>query len=235
MATSVAEFSKYVRPEVVGCAEPLIEDAVRRGIREFCKDTWILRSDLAPIPLVDGQAEYALTAPTGRDIFSISHVQYYNATSEQTRVVYPTSVDVLDSQYAYRTWRLDKGTPLQYMLNNTLTTMTLYPIPSPVVSGDTVTPIAVVLPSFTTDTVDDILFTVYGRGIAAYAKAMLMGMAGVAWFNPQMLSVYDNMYRASVADAKISLNRGSMRNQVASALRTTRTATRAGGAINAWR
>ena len=66
MPTAIADFVKYVRTEVPGCPEPLIDDAVMRTCIDFCTRTELL-SEIIELVTSATLPTYAVT-PTDADL-----------------------------------------------------------------------------------------------------------------------------------------------------------------------
>jgi len=69
-----SDFSPYVRPEVQGCPDFVLERAVRDSAIEFCRRTDIYTPEPEFITIISGLNEYAVSLPTGTELNHILDV-----------------------------------------------------------------------------------------------------------------------------------------------------------------
>lgn len=72
MAT-LEDFKPYIRPEVPGCPEPLLEQYIKRTIERFCRETWIWQED-QDLSIIEDQKEYTIDQPDGTTIVDVVSV-----------------------------------------------------------------------------------------------------------------------------------------------------------------
>ena len=190
MATALSAFSPYVRPDVDGAPNPLIEDAILDGCRRFALDTWLITSDVT-IPTVASTQSYTVTAAAGTEIIGVKTISIDGATP-----IEPTQEDTA------KRYVQDDGTPNCFWFKNSL--LWTYPTPDGVVSMAVE---AIVRPTTTATTVDD-KFVEYREAIASWAKYSLMSMVGKPWSNTQEAEFFYRVYLRRVGEEKIRDNTG---------------------------
>lgn len=162
---ALAAFIPYVAPEVPGCPEPLMEDAIRRACIEFCRRSEILREALSVSTVTE--QDYVTLAPVGGDVARVYDVMIDDVPLDRTRRAdYPNDGDT--------------GEPDFYYVEG-LDVLRLYPVPDAVYTLDVN---VVVMPGSAATEVDDILLSQHRYTIAAGARAALLSMANQPWSNP---------------------------------------------------
>jgi hypothetical protein len=190
MAT-LAAFIPYIAPEVIGCPEPLIEDAIRRASREFCERSELLREAFDVDTEID--VDSVTLAATGGDVAKVYDVMIDGEALDRTRRDdYPTDGEPGEPQHYYVEGR---------------NTLRLYPIPDAVY---TLAINAVVMPTRDANTVDDLLFDDHRDTIAAGAKAILMLMLGVPWFNPDGAELHTAVFNYATDKARTRKAQGGV-------------------------
>lgn len=165
MATALSAFTPYIAPDVPGCPEPMIDDAVRRAAIEFCERSRALRERIA-FNTVASQ-DYVTIAPTGGDVAHLYKLMYGDETLK------PTTREDFDEDG-------DTGQPLEYYIEPP-NTLRLYPVPDAIYAM--VAHVAV-KPDRDATMLDDVLYNNWRDEIAAGAKGMLMKMGNQPWSNP---------------------------------------------------
>lgn len=164
MATVLSAYTPYISPDVPGCPEPLIDDAVRVAAIAFCAGSACIRERIA-FNTVTAQ-DYVVMAPVGGDV-----VRVYRVMIGDT-ILQPTRRDDFDEDG-------DRGQPREYYVEGD-NTLRLYPVPDAIYA---VVAHVSVKPDRDAATLDDMLFNRYRDDIASGAKAKLMLMANQPWAN----------------------------------------------------
>lgn len=191
---ALADFARYVRPEVPGCPEIQILDAILHAGIDFCKRTFISR-DTVTVSTVIGTARYDLTAGLA-------------ANTEPARVlnVSRSEFDDLDasSEADFLNFGLEQsGTPAYYYLDGRELVLGYTP---EAVEDLTVT--VKTYPGEAATTLPDELYQRYRMEIAAGAKSLLMAMDKQAWSNLQQAAIYAGMLNAAVDDENVRYAKG---------------------------
>lgn len=201
MATALSAFTQYIMPEVPGCPEPLIDDAVRRAAIEFCSRTRVIRERIA-FNTVAAQ-DYVTLAPVGGNVGRVYRVMIGDTILE------PTRREDFDEDG-------DTGQPLEYYIEQP-NTLRLYPVPDAVYA--TVAHVAVT-PNRDAATLDDVLFTIWRDEIAAGACAILKMMPGKPWHNMDGAALSANLFSAAIDRAAHQRAKGGGTAQLRSRLHT---------------
>lgn len=201
MATALSAFTPYIAPEVPGCPEPLIDDAVRRAAIEFCDKSRALRERVA-VNTVASQ-DYVTLAPTGGDVAHLYKLMVGDETLD------PTTRTDFDEDG-------DTGQPLEYYVEPP-NTLRLYPVPDAIYA--LVAHVAV-KPDRDATTLDDVLYNNWRDEIAAGAKARLMLMSKQPWYNPDDAAVAQGIFQSAIDRAAHKRATGNVGAPIRSKLHT---------------
>ena len=178
-------FASYVRPEVPGCPEIQILDAIRRSGAEFCMRTSVSRQTVSVVT-APGVSSYDLVGllPTGFMPDKVQRVQdstmqYLQAASEE--------------EFDRRFLRTQSGTPRYYYLDGSQLVVGYKPT-----GVDTLTVRVKTRVSEAATQLPDELYERYHEEIAAGAKKVLMMMANTPWSNIQQAGIYKGMYDEAI-------------------------------------
>lgn len=179
-------------PEVPGCPQIMVDDAIREACRQFSFDTWAITYDVTLFNTVATTQSYILTPPVQHEIFGIQTV-----VKDGT---YPP-LDPVAEQTVARYVQTNGG-PTSYWFKSTK--IWLYPTPDKVVS---LAVEALIRPLQSATTVDD-QFLEFRDAIAGFAKGRLMLVSGKSWYNPTDAQTSFRTYMKHVGDQRIRLNSG---------------------------
>lgn len=197
MTVALADFAKYVRPEVPGCAEPVLLDAILESCIDFCTRTELL-SEIVQLVTSATQGTYTVT-PTDAALYPARLRSVVNAT------LLPLGKTDAAS-YALLSDRSNAGSPLKYFAP-TRNQITFAPIPNAVEKIE----LGIVLrPARTAAVVPNVLFDEWATVIAAGAKATLMAMTNVPWSNLNQAAIYGMTYAAGVSTAAVEVASGNV-------------------------
>ena len=193
---ALADFAKYVRPEVPGCPEPLITDAVLRACIDFCTRTELL-SEIIELPTEATVATYAIT-PTDPELYP---ARLRNVLKNKL------PLDKTDAAtHAVSRERHDSRSPEKYFAP-TRKQITFAPVPD---SVETIELDLVLRPDRDATTVPDVLFDEWATAIASGAKSLLQMMEGSAWANAALGAYHKTNYDADVATAAVQAAMGNV-------------------------
>lgn len=188
MAT-LQDFYPWVQIDCPGVPAPLMDDAIRKGAREFCKLTYCLEATV-PVVTVAAQADYALTLPTDTELVAVNHVK--RNTSE---FLAPQYSDYIDAQTA------SSGLPTMFAVIEELPLeLRMFPVPDRV---ETLTTSLALMPTPDAATFDDKLLNWYQEGITSYAKYYLMSQPAKAWSNDDKAAFEFRRFDNRVGEARI--------------------------------
>lgn len=208
MATAISAWFPYVRPDVMQAAPPLLLDAIRNALIEFCESTWIYTTSLASLSSVVGQSAYTLTLPTGTDVVALKSVVYDGSRIDVT------SEDELDTLYPSSDWRTMTGVPFRYYQTADMSIIHLFPIPEVAVSNG-IRIVSALKPMQEAETVPDFLYQDWRSDIAAGAKSNLFMMTASSWGDPNKAAVFAQQFRQGINRAKMLISKGFGKRQPA--------------------
>lgn len=197
---ALTDFAKYVRPEVTGCPEIQILDAVLRASIQFCKRSREIK-EVVLITSVIGQAEYAIPVATGlvpEEVLEVKRNDEYQLDASSFHSFKNMDLNTL------------QGSP-EYYYQNTNDELVLGKIPN-LVQEFLVT--VRVRPEEDATTVPDYLFTRYRDEIAAGAKSRLMVMKGQPWTDISQAGLYRTLFEEAVASSNLREAQGAARKPV---------------------
>jgi len=196
MPTAIADFVKYVRTEVPGCPEPLIEDAVMRTCIDFCTRTELL-SEIIELVTSATLPTYVVT-PSDADLYPAR----LRAALKNGLPLDKTDV----ASYALRSDRSDAGSPLAYFAP-TRAQITFAPIPN---AAETIELDLVLRPARDATDVPDVLYEEWVTAIAAGAKGLLLSMEGQPWANAALAAYHQNTYHTELDTASVEVASGNV-------------------------
>jgi hypothetical protein len=202
MPAALSTFAKYVRPEVPGCPEIVIQDAIRRAGIEFCKRTKAIKETVTITTVVD-QARYAIELEEGIEVEEVLAVKRAGADNLNA-----SSFDEFTEHHMDR----DIGTPNYYYLDGN--ELVLGDIPDAVEDLDV---IVRVRPSENATTLPSELGNRYLMEIAAGAKSFLMFQRNKTWTDLEGAASNNSVFQKAISDANLREAKGGARKP----LRTT--------------
>ncbi|MFA6039892.1 MAG: hypothetical protein WC733_00130 [Methylophilus sp.] len=194
---ALSDIAKYVRPDVAGCADIIILDAILLAGIEFCKRTKVIKETLSITTIVD-QSGYALNVATGTEPDEILSV-----TRGDDDGLDASSFKEFDDYHLNRL----SGTP-QYFYMSGGNTLQLGKIPNAV---ETLSAIVKTRPSRDAITLPDELVDRYMDEIASGAKSRLMIMKDKSWTDLQMAGLHKSMFEDAINKTNIRDAKGSAR------------------------
>ena len=185
-------FRPYVMPEVPGCPQIMVDDAIRDACRRFSQDTWLITYDVPAFNTVSGTQSYTLAPPVQHEVFGVKTV----VKDGEAPALAPVPEQTI-TRYA-----ADDGTPSVYWFKSPA--LWLHPKPNLVVS---LAVEALIRPTQTALTVDD-QFVEFREAVAGWAKFKLMTITGKSWYNPGGAKESYAMYTKLVSEERIRQNSG---------------------------
>lgn len=193
----VEDFYRFITPELPGCPDELMRQAVMLTANQFCIDTQVLDVFSDPIDLIDGQADYDMDILPGCQAITIKNVW------TQTRELTPASMS--EVQRLIPNWQSARNSqPMLYNMAKGFGTLTVYPTPAEPISAK-LTFRAVYAANQGGNVIPDMLIDRYFDALACGAKGRLMIMANKTWSNPQQGVIYNQWYANETIQAKIDV------------------------------
>lgn len=173
----LANFYPFVATEVIGCPNPVIDQALRLTAIEYCRETKCWAEFQDPITLFDGAREYDMDVPTG------AYVQTVRDVLIGSRRLQP--VTMLGLQEVMPDWPTATASePSYYNLAGELPRLRVYPTPASPTQAMLVR--AVYVPTLSATTLPDFLAQRHLEAISSGTKGRLLAMPGVPWSNPEL-------------------------------------------------
>ena len=209
MLTAYSDLLPTMVPELPGCSEAMITQALLDAGRTFCTETEVWQKELAAINIVASQAQYGL------DPAEVTDVSNAQPEPEVKKISW---VKISDAQQEVYTYKLAKYTGAalsapaqtpQYAVEF----LTDY-VPDTAISAGLVVKV-VLAPNWNSSYISSYVLSGYGQGIAALAKQNLMLMPGKRWYNPSranyLSGVYLSVFNAAVKDRYTDRNSADVR------------------------
>ena len=192
---AITSFIPYIRPEVPGCPDLMIEQKLMSTLIDFCAKTDIWQEDIDSSTLIPAVKEIEIDVPDGTTLNKILRLRY-----KDTKEIVATSVDWLDRNEP--NWRTKTSGVGDYFIHTGKATIQL------VGHASEVETLALrgrmsLKPKRTATTVYDMLYEDYCEAIAAGTKASLMAMSAKEWTNPEMAQVYSLAYVRTIDEATV--------------------------------
>jgi hypothetical protein len=195
-----SDLSAYIRPEVQGCPDHLIERAVRDSCIDFCRRTDVYMPEPEAVTVVKGVNEYALSLPTGTELNHI--IDIYNDTAPLKPVSYTKLLSILGNE-------TEQGTP-QYYAQRDNTDFYLAKIPNRDYSLKVVFSVK---PSSTSTSIPDTVGKEY-REILVHGALYRLQMMNQPWGNANLAGsnkqLFDREVGVTVRQVKYGFSGGSL-------------------------
>lgn len=207
MATkNFTDFLPDVHPEVLGCPESMMINAIRNATDELCMKTDYWQSTLDAMNAVANMAVYSIDVPSNANLARVLSVMHNDI------VLQPAPEDWLDKYKA--DWADSYGAQASYY-HVTYADTELKLIPYPDVAGTGNIEIRVSLrPSPTSTNTDSLLFNEWHEGIAHGALARLLALPGKPWSHPETAMYHRRLFQEAIADASTNIRRGRTRHSL---------------------
>jgi hypothetical protein len=180
-----SDFSLYVRPEVQGAPDFVIERAVRDSAIDFCARTDIYIPEPEFITTIAGLNEYAVSLPTGTELNHILDI--FNDKSALKPISYSQLLLRLGDETT-------TGTPAYYAQRDNLD-FYLAPIPA---EADSFRVLYSVKPTSTSTSIPDSVGKEHREAITHGALYRLQMMSGQPWSNPNAAGMNKQLFERSV-------------------------------------
>jgi hypothetical protein len=192
--TAFTEWIPSVRVEVPNCPAPLVVDAVRQSVIDFCRRSRCWRYECDTLPAVADVREYALDVPVQSVVIAIRSLRVNGTPLAEE------SIDVLDQTEPG--WRTATGLPIMYTLVDSGTIM-FYGQPQEDASIDAV---VALMPSQDAETCGDVIYDEWKQAITTGAVSRLRGMTGMEWSDLQASDYLRAKYEGAVIDTTSRLS-----------------------------
>lgn len=188
-----------VQVNVPGCPRPMVIEAIRSKVIEFCQKTRFWRAELDGFYTVADDEEYEIDVPSDSTIADILVIKVNN------NELVPKTQDEVEELYSPGSdWRESSGVPDCFFLRDTSTAV-FVPIP------DAAYPVRITValkPTQASQGVEEIIFEEHKDTIMHGALAYLMQMPEKTWSNPNLSIFHDGKFTAEIPKAKRKAEKG---------------------------
>lgn len=192
-------FAKRVRPEVPGCPEPIINDAVVQAAIRLCSESRVWVERLAPIDVFKDIGEYELIGPYPSEVIAPVAVAWDDIPLGMT------TLEALENGVS--NWRDTSATRPSHYFMTGVRRIRLYPMPD-ADGTDKVQVTAELIPDEDATELPKWLLDDYRVAIENGAGASLLAMSNRAWSNPQKAAVRDRWFSYYIGQARNRRARG---------------------------
>ncbi len=193
MAT-LGAFHKLIAPEVAGCPEPVMNEAVLRSCIEFCERSRAF-TETVSFNTSPGIAKYSIPVSTNTSPYEVVVVWRAGGTK-----LWKITRDIYDISFSPTI----TGAPMYYYMD-TGGMLVLGPTPA---ASEQLTLTVVVKPSYNATIVDDALLAQWAPAIASGAKARLYAQKGMAWYDPAEAALKEREFSEAVSSLVAQTNSG---------------------------
>lgn len=179
------DFAPFIRPEVQGCPDFLLERAVRDAATDFCRRTDVYLAEPEYIQISAGVNEYSVTIPTGTELNHI--VDIYNNNVALNPVSFTELLKRLGDEDT-------RGNPKYYAQRDN-TDFYLAPIPA---DKDTLRVLYSLKPTSSSTSIPDTIGKEYREIISHGALFRLQMMAGQPFSNPNFGAINRDLFEKEV-------------------------------------
>lgn len=171
----IASFRRKVRSLVKNCPTPIIDDAIRDSIIEFCDYTYTWREELCAGRVRDGVTDYDIDAPSNGRLVHVLYVSHSDVR------VLPTTERTLDTEEDG--WRTSEAKVASYYYMPDKETIRISLTPT-TTATKALSIIASFKPTIDTKTFADNIYHDHLEAVSHGALMRLQGMEGESWANP---------------------------------------------------
>lgn len=205
----LSAFFPRLLPSVIGCPEPLAQQALLDSAIEFCGRSLAVTTTLEAVTLAAGEASFEVETPKNTIIAQVLNLWFDG--SELDAAPYAEATAVSSSNGAPRFFY---GQDIDEAFN-----ITLMPAPDTTVTGGVIMRVAL-KPTRTATTVHDILFERYAPAIVDGALAILMAIPDQSYTNEQKALVAGSSARYKANAARTDALHGRVQSSMSVKMRS---------------
>lgn len=183
--------------------EHIAINAIRNTCIDFCTKTYYWQINVAPISVVNGQANYVVPTPADTKLVGIISAYY------DTNLLIPQPPDTLANIYRMGDWQQVQGSP-QYFTQIIKPEIVLVPYPYED-QANILSIRAAIAPTRDSEEVTSELYENFLDEISNGARAILYGTPGQPYFDRVSAKDAERVYRAGVSNTRIAMNKGLTR------------------------
>ena len=200
MTVALSAFYPLISLACPSAPNPLIDDAVRRSAREFCRRTLAVTEDIT-VAMVSSTKDYSPTLTASTEIIEALRVKRpASATLTTPEFLAPQRQEYVDALTT------GTGKPSMFCTLETFPrSLRMYPTPT---AAENLTATFALMPTTTAVVFDDRLGSWYFDGVVAYAKYYLQSVAGQSWYDPEAAVLSYRQFEARVGETKVRRSQG---------------------------
>ena len=205
----ISAFFPRLLPSVLGCPEPLAQQALLDSAIEFCGRSLAVTTTLDAVTLREGLASFEVETPTNTTIAQVLNLWF------DGREIAPSAyTDATDTSASKGEPRYFFGEDIDEVFN-----ITLLPAPDRTVRGGVIVR-AALKPTRSATTVHNILFERYSPAIVDGALAILMAIPDQQFSNEQKAMVMGSSARAKANAARTDALHGRVQSSMSVKMRS---------------
>lgn len=206
---NLSQFFPRLLPYVVGCPEPLAQQALLDSAIEFCRRSQVLTTTLPLITITANQADYTLTAPTDTQVDQVLKV-WYDGTL-MSSAPYETATALFNPD----------GTPRYFFgrYAGDVFNITLLPTPEKTITDGLMVRVSL-RPTRSTAQVNDILFDRHVEGVVAGAMGILMAIPDQPFTDMKLAVAQEVKARALANNARFDAMHGRVQSSLSVRMRS---------------
>lgn len=187
------DFFPYVMPHVLGCPEPLAEQAIRTAAIEFCKKTLCYTQTMDPITSDGNSTNFDLDLPPKTEVIRLMGVSV-NGLGDHA---------IYSTEKGLQLVRLQNPGYFVFMSNDR--TLNVWPEG---LGTQTIVVDLALKPTEDSLGIDSVVISGYMRDIGRGAIADLQMLPNRAWSNPNLAAVNQAMFSKSMTTTASVISRG---------------------------
>lgn len=221
MATSYDNLLPEVAPHVAGASEPLVVNAIRNAVIEFCERSWAYQVLLGPITITPFVQEYVFAAGTNGQPALTTTAAIMWALYNRRQLGAVAKADLNIDTYNWQsptpgsvitTTQAQTGTaPTRYYSDQESALIGLTPIPNAIASQGGFYVQVALTPSRASADFPTWIYENYLEELAHGALYKLFAMPKKAWTNANLAGTYKKMFLEDCADARVDSARSYTR------------------------
>ena len=185
-------------------SDPVVENAVKNAVIEFCQDSWIWREYALPASVTSGDSRIDIELPAGAELVVVQSVTLDGIELS------PEGPDRLNRLYPR--WDTETGAPKRYTQVDP-SHLILSPVPDANYQNQLVVG-CVFMPKRSSTSFPDWIGNQWWEGIVAGAASRLLAMTGRPWADLQAAAIKRQAFLDTVTQAKEAAFRGLTRAPV---------------------
>lgn len=205
--SSYEAFFPYVLPEVIGAPEPLVVNAIRNSVIEFCEKSLVLTRDHDPVTVLPNIVDYDLEPPAGYLVVKVMQAWLDNQPLDPLAPDFVREASVYNR--LFESYEAAPSTP-RFYLQKDERTITVWELPDKTYTNGLTMRVAL-KPTRASTEIEDVVFEDYAETIASGAIMRLMMSPGKSYTNPELAAVHKGIFNQGINTARQRATHGQVR------------------------